>query len=528
MDGVPDGQDARRLLAAVGEAERAARQRLADALHDGPLQALLAARQDAEEAVEGDTELLGVLPGRLEGVVAELRALVAAGHEDALDAAGLEAALSRIAAEAGRRGRFAVVVEVDPAAGGVHDDLVRNVARELVHNAARHADARTVELRVTLADDELAVTVRDDGVGFDRARAAAREAAGHVGLGRIGRTAEQLGGTLAISAREGGGTAVTVRLPVGPLTAQRLADTQLREERRWAAALVTTIQDGLLVLREGRIVQVNDAFCTLVGWERDDLLGLGFPWPFWPADDPDPLAAVATDDESYSATHRLVRADGRTVLVLAAAARIPEGLDGPGGVLVTVKDLTERVREEQQARLQAELRTTIETARRLTAILSAVRAGRDSLFAELHATLVEHLGWQDVVVNLAEVDGGWRVDWTSSADLDDALLGEVYDPAAFDALLHPRFLRAGAWFVPEEAEVHVDGAEHVPDIPEPTGADGWRTGDALFVPMRDEEGTMIGLLSVDRPASGRRPSDTELEVLGLVAGHAALAFGLVG
>jgi diguanylate cyclase (GGDEF)-like protein len=53
--------------------------------------------------------------------------------------------------------------------------------------------------------------------------------------------------------------------------------------------------------------------------------------------------------------------------------------------------------------------------------------------------------------------------------------------------------------------------------------DAWDPNDALFVAMRDQHGSLLGIISVDEPVSGRRPSDDELDVLVALADHAALA-----
>ena len=53
--------------------------------------------------------------------------------------------------------------------------------------------------------------------------------------------------------------------------------------------------------------------------------------------------------------------------------------------------------------------------------------------------------------------------------------------------------------------------------------DAWSAEDALFVPLRDSTGELIGVVSVDEPHTGRRPSDEQLDALVAIAGHAALA-----
>ena len=53
--------------------------------------------------------------------------------------------------------------------------------------------------------------------------------------------------------------------------------------------------------------------------------------------------------------------------------------------------------------------------------------------------------------------------------------------------------------------------------------DAWQSKDALFILLSAPSGERIGLLSVDDPIDGRRPSEYQLEILGLFADHAALA-----
>jgi diguanylate cyclase (GGDEF)-like protein len=53
--------------------------------------------------------------------------------------------------------------------------------------------------------------------------------------------------------------------------------------------------------------------------------------------------------------------------------------------------------------------------------------------------------------------------------------------------------------------------------------DAWHPEDALFAAMRHSDGHLLGIVSVDEPTSGRRPTDEELDVLVAVADHAAIA-----
>jgi len=75
--------------------------------------------------------------------------------------------------------------------------------KEAVHNVARHAGATRVEIELVRERGRLRLSVRDDGCGFDPAKA--REGQGLVSLRR---RAQELGGTLRLESRPGGGTRV--------------------------------------------------------------------------------------------------------------------------------------------------------------------------------------------------------------------------------------------------------------------------------------------------------------------------------
>lgn len=107
----------------------------------------------------------------------------------------------------------------------VKDDLplderlsfVVDSAREAMLNAARHSGAPAVDVFSEVADDEVVVTIRDRGKGFDLE--AARGAGHGMANSLIGRM-EQVGGYVDIVTAPGEGTDVTIRLelsqPPGP------------------------------------------------------------------------------------------------------------------------------------------------------------------------------------------------------------------------------------------------------------------------------------------------------------------------
>ena len=94
-----------------------------------------------------------------------------------------------------------------------------------------------------------------------------------------------------------------------------------------------------------------------------------------------------------------------------------------------------------------------------------------------------------------------------------------------DAALSPRFERRGCYFVPAEDFDwdQIPGRTYIPDIEPSSDPDAWRADDALFVPLRGAAGKLLGVVSVDEPETGRRPTDEEIDALVASSRHAALA-----
>ncbi len=89
---------------------------------------------------------------------------------------------------------------------------VIGIVRESIQNIRKHAVASDVRVQVQLEDDELLVTVADDGVGFESGMPVARE--GHFGMEQMRELAEDMGGSLLVESVPGSGTRVHARIPL--------------------------------------------------------------------------------------------------------------------------------------------------------------------------------------------------------------------------------------------------------------------------------------------------------------------------
>jgi signal transduction histidine kinase len=188
-----------------------ARRRIERDLHDGVQQRLVVLGLELQAALALAN---GGLPARdqleqigqgLTNVVEELREISSGIHPVVLKHGGLRAGIRALAR------RSPVPVEVDVPADLHLPDPVEvvayYVASEALTNAAKHADAASIEIRVSVHERELELTIRDDGVGGATVGA---------GSGLIGLTdrVQAVGGRIDIVSPQGGGTTLDVSLPV--------------------------------------------------------------------------------------------------------------------------------------------------------------------------------------------------------------------------------------------------------------------------------------------------------------------------
>jgi signal transduction histidine kinase len=89
--------------------------------------------------------------------------------------------------------------------------LAYRVTREILRNAAEHAHASHVLVRLTQSDGFLHLEVVDDGVGFDPTAEGPR---GHLGLRLIQETVADAGGHMEIESTPGAGTTIRATLPL--------------------------------------------------------------------------------------------------------------------------------------------------------------------------------------------------------------------------------------------------------------------------------------------------------------------------
>jgi diguanylate cyclase (GGDEF)-like protein/PAS domain S-box-containing protein len=170
--------------------------------------------------------------------------------------------------------------------------------------------------------------------------------------------------------------------------------------------------------------------------------------------------------------------------------------------------------EANAARLLAEL------ARRIAASLDL----RETL--QLVVQSVGQLGFGCAAMNLRKPGGMFEV--VAIVGPDEAtrsLLGTHSDSETWHSLLDGCEKWGDLRFLDHRADQTVASSMPGwrPPVEPAVGPDAWHPDDCLFAPMCAPDGMLIGVLSVDLPASGYRPDAAQRRLLELYAVHAALA-----
>ena len=214
----------RRLASELLLTEERERRNLAADLHDNTSQLLSVAKIRLGELVDAAPAplkpALRQVADLLGESVSHVRSLTFQLSPPILQELGLKAALASLADHMRDRFKYQVVVEDNgqpkPLDADARGMLFRAV-RELLINIGKHAKASKVRIQLHCEDSRLAITVEDNGVGFDAAKALVpREDRPCFGLFSIRERLSCLEGEMSIESVIGQGTRVRLLMPIEP------------------------------------------------------------------------------------------------------------------------------------------------------------------------------------------------------------------------------------------------------------------------------------------------------------------------
>lgn len=205
------------------------RTRISQDLHDGILQSLYAVglglesckpliaqqkHQEAWAAVE-------LAIARLNGIMTDVRNFIAGLESDVLEGGDLGTAVRTVvqAALQAHAIRCRMTIEQEALGHIPKDQAIQllHIVREAISNIVRHANATRMSLSIRRRATGIRLRIRDNGVGFDQARAVGT---GH-GLLNMAARARKLGTDLFVRSAPGVGTTIMLNLPTENVHAHR-------------------------------------------------------------------------------------------------------------------------------------------------------------------------------------------------------------------------------------------------------------------------------------------------------------------
>lgn len=206
------------------------RRRIAREMHDGLAQQLSQVLINAEFSVkllDKDIHLakreLNSLKMELRGSISSIRRLIYNLRPMSLDDLGLVPTIKRdldIFQKANPNKKIALSLSEPLEEDKVHMSetmilTVYRVFQEAINNIKKHSQAKTVEIDLSVENNNLIMIIQDDGIGINSKYGSMRATIDHgFGLSIMKERVDLLGGELAIFSEKGLGTKISIKIPI--------------------------------------------------------------------------------------------------------------------------------------------------------------------------------------------------------------------------------------------------------------------------------------------------------------------------
>ena len=227
--------------------------------------------------------------------------------------------------------------------GWPESELVQRPFREITHPADIAADDELIELLIA---GEI------PGYQFEKRY--------------VTRGGGEIWAELSVSlVRDADGAAQHFIVQVEDISARKAAQRRLQEaeaearaERDHATAIISAMGEGYALTMDGEVKAINEALCVLTGFSASELIGARPPYPFWPPEESDAIAAILADVVGNNGgTHELtlMRANGERFEAEITARPAREENGRAIGFVSTLRDVS--VQKRQQRELERLART---------------------------------------------------------------------------------------------------------------------------------------------------------------------------
>jgi signal transduction histidine kinase len=215
------------------------RRRFARELHDGLGQELTAAKMAIDSIlIQGPTEsnrqAIVQASSLVDGAIQQVRSVSHLLHPPLLDEIGLDAALSWYSEGLTKRSGIETSIEMDPTdfprLTPSLETMVFRIVQEALTNVFRHSAAKKCWVSVAKKENQVRVTVRDDGKGITDEIAAFHPEKIGVGIGGIRQRIKEVGGVMTLRNAQPQGAILETVIPmaVGAVLGQPAASSGKR------------------------------------------------------------------------------------------------------------------------------------------------------------------------------------------------------------------------------------------------------------------------------------------------------------
>ncbi|MEJ2049891.1 MAG: histidine kinase [Calditrichota bacterium] len=167
-----------------------------------------------EKSTRSLNENIKSMGAHIDKILEEVKEMVGWLRPKALDNLGLTSAIEWHLEEFHNRTGIRYVLEIDddlPALNQVQDVAIFRIVQETLTNVSRHAEASEVWVTINVQEEQLYLTVRDNGIGMDPD---SRDRLNSFGILGMRERAADFGGHLSIVSEPYSGTEVILKLPL--------------------------------------------------------------------------------------------------------------------------------------------------------------------------------------------------------------------------------------------------------------------------------------------------------------------------
>jgi signal transduction histidine kinase len=204
----------RRLLAHVVQAAEEERRRIANDIHDDPVQKMVVLKMRLELLAKTNPGLPDLDDAReaVLGTIRSMRHLLFDLRPPILDEEGIGPALRYFLDNSEIDAEWSVDDDLDTEPSTQTRVILYRIAQEALTNARKHARADEIRVKLEERDGGVWMKISDDGVGYTPEGAVVAEP-GHLGIAAMRERAEMAGGWCTLQSLPGTGTTLEVWLP---------------------------------------------------------------------------------------------------------------------------------------------------------------------------------------------------------------------------------------------------------------------------------------------------------------------------